>query len=166
MYNICYIHPNTVTFLNFSKKRLVKQLHMDNQGMKVYFQINGCHTVSSKLLFPVNDCVQCGPIQSQIWILKLTHSNSTLKNSSVFILEHSCRGIQIWIQRCPAGLSSRAKALPNSILTFFQLTGISGFPATDSKTQKIEKIILVQILDSDLLRVSISTVLLSSTVLT
>lgn len=98
MYNICYIHPNTVTFLNFSKKRLVKQLHMDNQGMKVYFQINGCHTVSSKLLFPVNDCVQCGPIQSQIWILKLTHSNSTLKNSSVFILEHSCRGIQIWIQ--------------------------------------------------------------------
>ena len=74
--------------------------------------------------------------------------------------------IQIWIQRCPAELSSRAKALPNSILTSFELTGISGFPTTDSKTQKIEKIILVEILDSDLLRVSILTVLLSSTVLT
>ena len=52
--------------------------------------------------------------------------------------------------------------MPNSILTFFKLTGISGFPATDSKTQKIEKILLVQILDSDPLRVAIPTVLFSS----
>lgn len=56
---------NKVIFLNFSRKRLNKQLHVDNGGMKADRQTDDHQTVPSKLAFSVKDTQQRGPAESQ-----------------------------------------------------------------------------------------------------